>query len=67
MTEYRTYRIEYNEEQNINDYLDKWGHSILCALTAWDTTRAEAIEQMQDAYGKIPVNRWVRRHHITIR
>ena len=57
-----TINIQYNETKNINEYLDRYGAEILYAMTAYDTTTSEAIDSMSEAYGKLPVSRWVRRH-----
>ena len=61
---YTTVNIDYNEEQDINAYLDRYGIDILYAITTWDTTIEEALDIMRDAYGNMPVNRWIKRHDI---
>ena len=59
-----TFNIRYNEEQDINEYLDRYGSDILYAFTTQDTTIPEAIDMMRDAYGKLPIERWARKHNI---
>ena len=61
---YTTYTIEYPMEKGLTkaDYLELHGGDIFYALTRWDTTTDEALDQMRRAYGRTVVNHWAKTH-----